>query len=601
MSNTRLKQTKSIILQQIKNYRVEKFKRKNMEFQLNLSLTELRKRTNREHLRTIPFLSTTDSVFSALNDNDKKILALLDRAGRVFDTISLKQDNKYNIDFLKFLNSEIKKGNEKAELTKILFDAQKGIFSPDYEGQEVRLAKNIIKPLGLNFYPETLDTETFHIMLGQMLDNGEVEAVQNILSQRTMVRIKNDKLIGIDYVDYFKKEFTQVADYLLQASKLCDRSEKQFAKFLKLQAKALLKANPKLDAKADILWAKIVNSKFEFTITRECYDDKMSTTILENAPLLKRLQEHNITIHSKDSLGARVGLVNIEGTKTLHELQGLKSIAEEFMPYKEHYSNEKKKPSRKQTALDVDIVNLYGSEGEFRAGIVLAQNLPNNDKLALKMGGGRKNIYHRQVRLSKSSRIAKKLLDNEMLKYYNLDSRHLGTICHENTHSLGPNPKTLGKYSSIIEEFKADMGMFAFLKEFIEAGVFTETQAKEIIVSDLTDSFLRAKPKLSQAHKVRTVMILNRFLREKALKLNSEQKLEINFDLIISTSKKMMAEIIALQLKGSIEETRQYIKKYFVWTSTMEKIATIQKTLTRYLNGKTSAPLSDKLNRMRIK
>ena len=75
-----------------------------MDFQLNLSLTELRKRTDKEHLKNITFLSSKDKSYTQLNNNDKKILALLDKAGRMFDIVSLKQDNKYNLEFLEYLN-----------------------------------------------------------------------------------------------------------------------------------------------------------------------------------------------------------------------------------------------------------------------------------------------------------------------------------------------------------------------------------------------------------------------------------------------------------------------------------------------------------------
>lgn len=571
-----------------------------MDFKLNLSLAELRKRTNKEHLKNITFLSSKDIAYTNLSENDKKVLACLDKAGKLFDIVSLKQDNQYNLEFLEYLKKEIKKGNEKAKLTKVLFDAQKGMFSPDYEGEQIKLVKNLNEPVGLNFYPEELTTDTFHKIINSMLDKGKTKEVAAILSQRTMVRFNEEELVGIDYVDYFKEEFTKIAEYLLKAATYCDKSEKQFAKFLKLQAKALLIANPKLDAKADILWAKITNSKFEFTITRECYDDRITTTILENEQLLNRLKNLKIEIYSKDCLGARVGLVNKEGTALLTKLHNLNSIAEKHMPFKEQYSNKAKKSSIPQTALDVDIVGLYGNEGEFRAGIVLAQNLPNNDKFSLKMGGGRKNIYHRQIRQSGSNKIAKKLLDSNNLKYYEKEAGHLGTICHENTHTLGPSSHTLGKYSAIIEEFKADMGMFAFLDHFIAAGEFTETTARQIIVTDLTDSFLKAKPNLTQAHRVRTVMILNRLLKEKAITLTTKNKLNFDFDKIITTAKVMMSELIELQLSCSVEKAEKYINKYFKWTDDMKTVAEIKKKASKLLNGKTTAPLSEELNKLKF-
>ena len=55
-----------------------------MDFQLNLSLAELRKRTNKEHLKNITFLTSKDTAYTNLSENDKKVLACLDKAGKLF-------------------------------------------------------------------------------------------------------------------------------------------------------------------------------------------------------------------------------------------------------------------------------------------------------------------------------------------------------------------------------------------------------------------------------------------------------------------------------------------------------------------------------------
>lgn len=42
----------------------------------------------------------------------------------------------------------------------------------------------------------------------------------------------------------------------------------------------------------------------------------------------------------------------------------------------------------KQTMVDVDLADLEGDYAQCRGGITTAQNLPNNDKLSVKTGGG---------------------------------------------------------------------------------------------------------------------------------------------------------------------------------------------------------------------
>jgi hypothetical protein len=55
--------------------------------------------------------------------------------------------------------------------------------------------------------------------------------------------------------------------------------------------------------------------------------------------------------------------------------------------------------------VDADLIMLAGDCGAYKAGITLAENLPNYDKLSLIMGRGRRNIYHRQMRASDPSKI----------------------------------------------------------------------------------------------------------------------------------------------------------------------------------------------------
>ena len=58
-----------------------------------------------------------------------------------------------------------------------------------------------------------------------------------------------------------------MADELIKASKVSTNSD--FNEFLKLQANALLNADPMLDAYADKKWAELQDTPLEFTITRE--------------------------------------------------------------------------------------------------------------------------------------------------------------------------------------------------------------------------------------------------------------------------------------------------------------------------------------------
>lgn len=572
-------------------------------FELGLSHEELVKRTSKECLIPKEMLKEDSKEYAALAGGDKEALKHLVKAAKAIDEVFMKQDNPKNLEFKKFLEEETAKGNEDAKMTLTLFNAQIGMNAVDSEANKIFLAKGEKELPGKGFYPVDLSVEEFHTILVKMLKNGETDAVRTILNQRSMVVRDGEKLKGIDYTEYFSKEFSYIADELEKAAETSTNEE--FNKYLKLQAIALCENNPKNDAYADKKWAELQDTPLEFTISREQYADELTGTVVENEELKKLLEENNIEPISKDSIGIRVGIVNKEGTEKLLEIKKYMPILAENMPYKDEYEqNISSSDDDKQTMVDVDIVTLRGDEGTYRGGITLAQNLPNNDKPSLKIGGGRRNVYHRQIRISTSpeakERRQKRLdatLAKEFHKYYNQEADHWFTIGHENVHSLGPKSGTeaLGKYKNIIEENKADMGSLAMLDILTKLGMYTDEERKQIIVTYAADNFLKAKPTLSQAHRVRTVMQTKYFLENKAIWLNENGLLEIDIEKMVPTAQKMLAEIVRVQLSKDFAAGEKYILDNFVWTDEMETISKKLKEIDKSLNGILKTPLADKL------
>ncbi len=572
-----------------------------MKYEFNLSLEELEKRTNKEYLIRKPMLAKDADEYVKLDEGDKKALKHLVKAANIANYVYMKQDNELNIPFLNFLEQEIKNGNKTAELTKILFDAQLGIIGIDSESKKVILLKNAKELDGKAFYPSDLSKEELHNILKTMLKNGEKEEVEKILNQRTIVKREGEKLKALDYTEAFKEEFNLIAKELEEASKYS--TNKDFNEYLILQAKALRDNNPMLDAKADKKWAMLQDTPLEFTISREQYADMLTGSVIEDEELKELLKANNIKPISKDSIGIRVGIVNKKGTEDLLKVKEYLPLMAENMPLKEQYEqNISSKEDNLQTMVDVDIVSLRGDEGSYRGGITIAQNLPNNDKLSLTIGGGRRNVYHRQVRTSNSpealERRKKRLdatLNKDLHKYYNPEADHWFTIGHENVHSLGPKEGTeaLGKYKNIIEENKADMGSLALLDCLAKAGVYTEEEKKQILVTFGANCFLKAKPELSQAHRVRTVMQTYFFIKEGAISVNNDGIINIDIDKMIPTARKMLTEIIEVQLSKDFSRGEKFINDYFNWNEDIDKVSKKLKEIDKALNGTIETPLAD--------
>ena len=567
-------------------------------FEFNLSLEELERRTSKEYLTTKKFLTVDSPEYVSLKDGDKQALKHLVKAAEFIEKINMQLDCKYNLDFKSFLEQEIQKGNKQAELTKILFDAQKGINAIDSLSNKINLAKGIQETPGKGVYPEDLSKEEFHTILTKMIKDGEIKGVKNILTQRSVVIRDGKKLKGIDYIEYFKQDFFNIATELEKASDVSTNEE--FNKYLKLQAKALKTADPMLDAYADKQWAELQDTPLEFTITRENYEDELTGTIFENKELTALLKEHSISPIPKDFLGGRVGIVNKEGTKTLLKIKDFLPILAKNMPYNNEYTqNIASEQDTKQTMVDVDMVYASGDCGAYRGGITLAENLPNSDKLSLTIGGGLRNVYHRQIRFisdkEKLQKMLDEILDKSQHQYYIDEADHWFTIGHENLHSLGPKKgnERLGKYLNIIEENKADMGSLSFVDLLTELGMYTQEQRKQIIVTFITDNFLKSKPTLSQAHRVRTVMQNKYMFDNGGYILTKDNKIFVNIDKVVPTARQMLSEIVKIQIDGDIENAQKYIEKNFVWTDQMEIIAQKLQKVSKTLNGKLETKLAD--------
>ena len=572
-----------------------------IQYDFGLEMEELEKRTNKEYLITKVLLKADAPEYLELEDGDKKALKHLVKAGKILENIHYQIDDHHNLGFKKFLEEEIKKNNKQAILTKILFDAQKGINALDRLSNKIHLAKGIENKPGIGVYPEDLTKEEFHKILVKMIKEKKIEEVKKILNQRTIVLRDGEYLKSIDYVDYFKEDFSKIADEFEKASKLS--TNKDFNEYLVLQAKALRKADPMLDAYADKKWAELQDTPLELTLTRENYEDELTGSFTENEELKKLLKDNNINPVAKDSLGLRVGIINKRGTENLISIKKYLPLLARNMPYNNEYEQKISKDQEKegkQTMVDVDLIMLAGDSGTYRSGITIAENLPNDDKLSLTIGGGRRNVYHRQIRFvsdpNKQKELLDEILDKQQHKFYEKEADHWFTIGHENTHSLGPNKPNdkLGKYSHIIEENKADMGGLAFLDILTKEGYYTEEQKNKIIVTAVVDTFLKVKPNLSQAHRVRTVM-QNYYLYKRGAYEIKDGKIHVNIDKVVPASNEMLAEIIRVQIDDDYAKGEKYVLDNFVWTDEMQIIGEKLQKVNKELNGRLENELADKL------
>ena len=106
---------------------------------------------------------------------------------------------------------------------------------------------------------------------------------------------------------------------------------------------------------------------------------------------------------------------------------------------------------------------------------------------------------------------------------------------------------------------------------------------------------MKAKPNLSQAHRVRTVMQFNYMVKNGAVEVDKDGILHINYDKVVPVARKMLEEIIDVQISGDFKKGEKYVTDNFVWTDYMETLAEKLKSVNKTLNGALDEPLAKKL------
>lgn len=541
--------------------------------------------------KSIKYVLNPQEAYNKLDNGNKKALIHLVKAAKALDTVFLKQDCSFNIQARNQLHKAAQKGNTHAQKALVLFDIFKGIEGKDgLSDKPVRLFKDKKLAPGKNVYPEDLTRQE---LISYLKNN--IEQAPAILSNNTIVKRKDKTLEAVPYNIEYRDEYNKAAKELLLAAK--ETTHKGFADYLKMQAHALVCNDPEFSYKADKMWANLKDCPLEFTIGKESYADTLSGSVVSDKELAQKLKDNSIIAKSKDSIGVRVGIVDLPASKKLEEYEDYLKDISLLMPMNQSYTQsiDMTSPGEKipQTLSDVDLVYLSGDYASCRPGITLAQNLPNDDKLSAILNSGRKNVFHKQVRRTEDPQRRQKMLnslvDTSQHKWYNKEADHWFTIGHELCHSLGPMATFDGKdkkallgegLGDIIEENKADMGSLVAANYLEKINKYTKEQVNQIYLTWAVRQLPLSKPDVTQAHRFREIMQLNYFIENGAINFKENGKLLINPEKFPQTANAMLKDVIQLQLDGDANKVKAFTEKYGKWTPALEYAGKMLKSLS---------------------
>jgi hypothetical protein len=170
----------------------------------------------------------------------------------------------------------------------------------------------------------------------------------------------------------------------------------------------------------------------------------------------------------------------------------------------------------------------------------------------------------------------------ELVDELTVEGAFTQTVAHELAHYVGPDTHAdgrrfadaLGEDADIIEELKAEVMSFT-IAAFLEGAGEIDAARRRAVLAALIHAGLRNNPPLrSQTYGMVRTMIINRLLADGAL-LRREERFGIDHDRALETIPAFVAEILALQTRGSRQEVAAYVDRWAAWGDDNQRIGTL--------------------------
>ncbi|MFA5299457.1 MAG: Zn-dependent hydrolase [Lutibacter sp.] len=381
------------------------------------------------------------------------------------------------------------------------------------------------KPVGANYYPKNMTKLEFEAFIDE-----------NKFSLYTFVRKnKEGNLYTIPYHVQFKKEVKEVADLLLEASKLAD--DEGLKNYLELRAQAFLDDNY---LASDLAWMDMKTNTLDIIIGPiETYEDQ----------LFGKKASHEAYVLIKDLVWseklARFAVF-------LPELQSELPVSEDY---------KKEIPG---VDSDLNAYDIIYYAGDCNAGSkTIAINLPNDEEVQLQKGT-------RRVQLKNAMRakfdkilmpISEILIDSVQRKYITFDAFFANTMFHEVAHGLGikntiNNKGTvrnaLKELASALEEGKADILGLYLVQQLHKKGEL-EGDMKDYMTTFMAGIFRSVRFGASSAHGKANMIRFNFFKEKGAFTKNDNGTYRVNYEKMEEAIRQLSYLILTLQGNGDYE------------------------------------------------
>ena len=401
------------------------------------------------------------------------------------------------------------------------------------------------KPLGANFYPESMTKEAFESWLEQ-LPPKEQEYAKGFF---TVIRWRENSkppnnLVAVPYSQQYADDLTRAANLLREAAACTDNAS--LKKFLNLRADAFL-SNDYYES--DMAWMGL-DAPLDITIgPYETYNDEL--------------------FGYKAAFEAYVNLRDDDETAKLSVFtQHLQEI-ENNLPIDPQYRNPKL-----GAAAPIRVVDEILSAGDGAHGIqTAAYNLPNDDRVVQQKGSKRvmlKNVQEAKFR-SVLLPIARRTLSQAAMVDVSFEPFFTHILAHELMHGLGPHQikvqgrdttprEELKELFSAIEECKADVtGLFALqymMDHAKEMGLgkslpSDEAAQRQLYTTYLASAFRSLRFGLNDAHGKGMAIQFNYLMDKGAFVQHADGTFSVDMTKIKTAIAALDHDLLTLEAEGN--------------------------------------------------
>jgi hypothetical protein len=475
---------------------------------------------------------------SKLPDNERKALAKLVEAAKVFDALFLRQVWNGNESLLLDL---MRDGSPLGRARLHSFLINKGPWSR-LDHNEPFIAGVPPKPPEGNFYPAGATKEEVEAWLKTLSAADRTRATGFFTTIR---RGADGKFIAVPYSLEYQGELALVSKLLHEAASLT--TQPTLKSYLEKRAAALL-SNDYYDS--DIAWMSL-DASIEPTIgPYETYEDEW--------------------FNYKAAFEAFITLRDDAETQKLARFGSELQEIEDNLPIDPSYRNPKL-----GAMAPIRVVNTVFSSGDGNRGVqTAAYNLPNDERVITEKGSKRVMLKNNQEAKFKTvlQPISMVALAADDRKHVSFDAFFTHILMHELMHGLGPHGITVnGRATNVrqefkeaystIEEAKADIsGLFA-LQFLVDREKLDKSFNDTMYTTYLASMFRSIRFGINEAHGRGVAIQLNYFLDNGGVTVAQDGTFAVNPERIKKNVVDLTRDIMTMQAKGDAPAARQMIEK----------------------------------------